>query len=60
MEYADLPIEPITQNQITQIALWRDSQKSPVIDFFIGCLNKFAVDQLSVKFYSVGKFFQKQ
>lgn len=26
MEYADLPIEPITQNQITQIALWRDSQ----------------------------------
>ena len=33
MEYADLPIEPITQNQITQIALWRDSQKSPVIDF---------------------------
>lgn len=45
MEYADLPIEPITQNQITQIALWRDSQKSPVIDFFMGCLNKFAVDQ---------------
>ena len=45
MEYADLPIEPITQNQITQIALWRDSKKSPVIDFFIGCLNKFAVDQ---------------
>ena len=37
--------EPITQNQITQIALWRDSKKSPVIDFFIGCLNKFAVDQ---------------
>lgn len=26
MEYADLPIEPITQNQITQIALWRDSK----------------------------------
>lgn len=25
--------EPITQNQITQIALWRDSQKSPVVDF---------------------------
>ena len=45
MEYADLPIEPITQNQITQIALWRDSKKSPVIDFFIGYLNKFAVDQ---------------
>ena len=45
MEYADLPIEPITQNQITQIALWRDSKKSPVVDFFIGCLNKFAVDQ---------------
>ena len=45
MEYADVPIEPITQNQITQIALWRDSKKSPVIDFFIGCLNKFAVDQ---------------
>ena len=44
MEYAGLPIEPITQNQITQIALWRDSQKSPVVDFFIGCLNKFAVD----------------
>ena len=44
MEYADLPIEPITQNQITQKALWRDSKKSPVIDFFIGCLNKFAVD----------------
>ena len=34
MEYADLPIEPITQNQITQIALWRDSKKSPVIEFF--------------------------
>lgn len=45
MEYADLPIEPITQNQITQIALWRDSKKSPVVEFFIGCLNKFAVDQ---------------
>ena len=37
--------EPITQNQITQIALWRDSKKAPVVDFFIGCLNKFAVDQ---------------
>jgi hypothetical protein len=37
--------EPITQNQIIQIALWRDSKKSPVVDFFIGCLNKFAVDQ---------------
>jgi len=37
--------EPITQNQITQIALWRDSKKLPVVDFFIGCLNKFAVDQ---------------
>ncbi len=37
--------EPITQNQITQIALWRDSKKSPVVYFFIGCLNKFAVDQ---------------
>lgn len=37
--------EPITQNQITQIALWRDSKKSPAVDFFIGCLNKFAVDQ---------------
>lgn len=37
--------EPITQDQITQIALWRDSPKSPVVDFFIGCLNKFAVDQ---------------
>ena len=45
MEDADLPIEPITQNPITQIALWRDSQKSPVVDFFMGCLNKFAVDQ---------------
>ena len=45
MEYAGLPIEPITQNQITQIALWRDSKKSPVVDFFIGCLNKFAMDQ---------------
>ena len=45
MEYADLPVEPITQNQITQKALWRNSKKSPVIDFFIGCLNKFAVDQ---------------
>lgn len=44
MEYAGLPIEPITQNQITQIALWRDSKKSSVVDFFIGCLNKFAVD----------------
>lgn len=43
MEYADLPIEPITQkitqNQITQIALWRDSKKSPVVDFFFGCLD---------------------
>lgn len=37
--------EPITQNQITQIVLWRDSKKSPVVDFFIGYLNKFAVDQ---------------
>ncbi len=37
--------EPITQDQITQIALWRDSKKSPVVDFFIGCLNKFVVDQ---------------
>ena len=45
MEYADLAIEPITQNPITQIALWRDSKKSPVVDFFFGCLNKFAVDQ---------------
>ena len=45
MEYADLPIEPITQNQITQKALWRNSKKSPVIDFCIGYLNKFAVDQ---------------
>ena len=27
--------EPITQNQITQIALWRDSKKSPVIDFLL-------------------------
>lgn len=45
MKYAALPIAPITRNQITQIALWRDSQKSPVVDFFIGCLNKFAVDQ---------------
>ena len=45
MEYADLPIAPITQNQITQKVLWRNSKKSPVIDFFIGCLNKFAVDQ---------------
>ena len=45
MEYAGLPIEPITQNQITQKALWRNSKKSPVIDFFIGYLNKFAVDQ---------------
>ena len=45
MEDADLPIEPITRNPITQIALWRDSQKTPVIDFFMGCLNKFAVDQ---------------
>lgn len=45
MEYADLPIEPITQNQITQKVLWRNSEKSPVIDFFIGCLNTFSVDQ---------------
>ena len=35
MEYADLPIEPITQNQITQKALWRNSRKSPVIDFLL-------------------------
>ena len=38
-------IEPITQNQITQKVLWKNSKKSPVIDFFIGYLNKFAVDQ---------------
>ena len=44
MEYAGLPIEPITQNQITQIALCRDSKQSPVVDFFIGCLNKFSLD----------------
>ena len=36
--------EPITQNQITQRVLWRNSKKSPVMDFFIGYLNKFAVD----------------
>ena len=35
IEYADLPIEPITQNQITQKALWRNSKKSPVIDFLL-------------------------
>lgn len=35
MEYADLPIEPITQNQITQKVLWRNSEKSPVIDFLL-------------------------
>ena len=35
MEYADLPIAPITKNQITQIALWRNSKKSPVIDFLL-------------------------
>ena len=35
MEYADLPIEPITQNQITQKALWENSKKSPVIDFLL-------------------------
>jgi hypothetical protein len=35
MEYADLPIEPITQNQITQKALWGNSKKSPVIDFLL-------------------------
>ena len=40
--------EPITQNQITQIALWRDFKKSPVVDFFIECLNKFAVDQSQI------------
>ena len=34
MEYADLPIEPITQNQITQIALWRDSKKITCRRFF--------------------------
>ena len=45
MEYAGLPIEPIAQNQITQKALWRNSKKSPVIDFFIGYLNRFSVDQ---------------
>ena len=37
--------EPITQNQITQKVLWRNSEKSPVIDFFIGYLNTFSVDQ---------------
>ena len=36
--------EPITQNQITQIA-YGGIPKLPVVDFFIGCLNKFAVDQ---------------
>ena len=27
--------EPITQNQITQKALWGNSKKSPVIDFLL-------------------------
>lgn len=45
MKYAGLPIEPITQNHITQKALWRNYEKSPVVDSFAGYLNRFAVDQ---------------
>ena len=37
--------EPIAQNHITQKALWRNSKKTPVIDSFIGCMNRLAVNQ---------------
>lgn len=45
MKYTDLPIDPITQNPITQKALWRNSEKSSVINSFAGYLNRFAVNQ---------------
>lgn len=45
MKYAGLSIEPIAQNHITQKALWRNSKKTPVIDSFIGCMNRLAVNQ---------------
>ena len=40
-----LAIEPIAQNHITQKALWRNSKKTPVIDSFVGCMNRLAVNQ---------------
>ena len=43
--FFDCMLRFITQNQITQKVLWRNSEKSPVIDFFIGYLNTFSVDQ---------------
>lgn len=45
MKYAGLPIEPITRKHITQKALWRDSETSPAVKSFVGCLNEFAGDQ---------------
>ena len=42
---ARMSIEPIAQNHITQKALWRNSKKTPVIDSFIGCMNRLAVNQ---------------
>ena len=45
MIYAGLSIEPIAENHITQKALWRNSKKTPVIDSFIGCMNRLAVNQ---------------
>lgn len=45
IKYTGWPLKPITQNQISQKALWRNSEKSPVIDSLIRYLNKFAEDQ---------------
>lgn len=45
MKYAGLSIEPIAQNHITQKALWRNSKNTPVIDSFVGCMNRLAVNQ---------------
>lgn len=45
MKYAGLSIEPITQDQIVQQAVWRDRDNSPVMDSLIEHLNRFALNQ---------------
>lgn len=44
MKYAGLSIEPITQDQIVQKAVWRDHDHSYVMDSFIELLNGAAVN----------------
>ena len=44
MKHAGLSIEPITQDQIVQKAVWRDHDHSSVMDSFIELLNGAAVN----------------